>query len=63
MSAKTAARISDTHSCPISGHAPNPIASGSPNVILEGMPVATVGDTCSCGASITEGALLSNDYF
>jgi len=55
MSAKPAARISDTHACPMSGHAPNPIASGSPDVIFEGMPVATVGDTCSCGASITEG--------
>ncbi len=31
--AKPAARVSDTHSCPISGHAPNPIAAGSGNVI------------------------------
>ncbi|QXH47785.1 PAAR domain-containing protein [Pseudomonas xanthosomatis] len=53
--AKPAARVSDTHSCPIPGHVPNPIAAGSGDVIAEGMPVATVGHACACGGAITQG--------
>lgn len=62
--AKPAARVSDTHSCPIPGHAPNPIAAGSGDVIAEGMPtvfvngqpVAYLGSPTSHGGSIISGA-------
>lgn len=53
--AKPAARLSDTHSCPIPGHGSNPIAVGSPDVLFNNLPAARVGDTSNCGGAITEG--------
>ena len=53
--AKPAARLSDTHSCPIPGHSSNPIAVGSPDVLFNNLPAARVGDTSSCGGAISEG--------
>lgn len=53
--AKPAARLSDTHSCPIPGHGSNPIAVGSPDVLFNNLPAARVGDTSNCGGAISEG--------
>lgn len=44
-----AARISDSHTCPIpTPHVGGPISSGSATVIVEGRPAARVGDAAIC---------------
>lgn len=60
--AKPAARLSDTHACPLPGHGSNPIAVGSADVLFNNLPAARVGDSSSCGGAITqgEGSILVN---
>lgn len=55
MSGKPAARVSDPTTCPIPGHGTNPIASGSPDVFFDGLAAARVGDTCTCGQTLSGG--------
>jgi uncharacterized Zn-binding protein involved in type VI secretion len=55
MAKKPAATLGDMHSCPIKGHGTTPIVSGSGQT-LNGKPIALVGDTTGCGATIIEGA-------
>src|SRR5690606_19964398 len=55
MAGKPAARVTDTHACPIPGHGPNPIAVGSPDVLFNNLPAARVGDTSGCGGAIAQG--------
>lgn len=55
MSGKPAARLSDTNSCPLPGHGGNPIATGSADILINNLPTARVGDTTSCGDTITVG--------
>ncbi len=50
----SACRVGDPFDCPI--HGAQTIASGSPNVENEGKGIARVGDTTTCGASITTGS-------
>jgi uncharacterized Zn-binding protein involved in type VI secretion len=50
-----AARVGDTHSCPLSGHGIRPIASGSSKVTIQGAPAARTGDITGCGASLVAG--------
>ncbi|MGH1450162.1 MAG: PAAR domain-containing protein [Pseudomonadaceae bacterium] len=50
-----AARLGDMHQCPRSGHGPSPIISASSDTLINGMGAARVGDTCGCGAVITQG--------
>jgi uncharacterized Zn-binding protein involved in type VI secretion len=50
-----AARVGDTHLCPI--HGPNAIVSGSPDTIFNGRLAARVGDMTACGAPIVTGSL------
>jgi len=55
MAAKSAARLSDTNNCPRTGHGANPIATGSPDVLINYLPTARVGDSTSCGDTISVG--------
>ncbi|NCB57632.1 MAG: hypothetical protein EOM46_09030 [Gammaproteobacteria bacterium] len=50
------ARASDSHACPQKGHSVNTISSGSDDVFINGLPVARVGDSTSCGATIVAGS-------
>jgi uncharacterized Zn-binding protein involved in type VI secretion len=50
-----AARVGDSHSCPLRGHGTTPIASGSGKVTIQGAPAARTGDTTGCGASLIAG--------
>lgn len=50
------ARASDSHACPQKGHSVNTISSGSDDVFINGLPVARVGDSTSCGATIVTGS-------
>ena len=48
-----AARIGDTHTCPMVNpgpvpHVGGPISLGAPTVMIGGMPAARVGDMCVC---------------
>ena len=49
-------RVSDSHTCPQKGHSVNAISSGSGDVFINGLPVARVGDSTSCGATIVAGS-------
>lgn len=51
---KPTARLTDTHACPI--HGPNPIVKVGSRSTCDGLPVATVGDTTACGATIITGS-------
>lgn len=51
-----AARISDLHTCPKTGHTINAIESGEDTVLINGLPAATVGSVTSCGATIITGS-------
>ena len=51
---KPAARLTDTHTCPI--HGPNPIVGVSTPSTCDGLPIARVGDTTACGATILVGS-------
>lgn len=48
------AKLGDRVACSCKG-GPHRIVSGSPTTTLRGIPVARVGDTSSCGASIVTG--------
>jgi uncharacterized Zn-binding protein involved in type VI secretion len=50
-----AARVGDSHSCPLRGHGVKPIASGSGKVMIQGAPAARTGDATACGASLVAG--------
>lgn len=50
-----AARLGDSHSCPVPTHGVTPIASGSAKVSICGSPAARQGDTTACGASLISG--------
>lgn len=52
------ARLGDPHACPI--HGPNVITSGGIGIV-DGKPVARIGDSCACGASIVQGSSQSTD--
>ncbi|MFY0634776.1 MAG: PAAR domain-containing protein [Vannielia sp.] len=49
-----AARLGDSHACPKCG--PNTIVTASGGPLREGTPVALVGDTTACGATILTGS-------
>lgn len=51
---KRIARVGDRVACSCKG-GPHRIVSGSSTTMLQGIPVARVGDTSSCGASIVTG--------
>lgn len=50
-----AARVGDSHSCPLQGHGVKPIVSGSGKVTIQGAPAARTGDATGCGASLIAG--------
>lgn len=50
-----AARVGDSHSCPLQGHGVKPIVSGSGKVTIQGKAAARTGDTTACGASLVAG--------
>jgi uncharacterized Zn-binding protein involved in type VI secretion len=50
-----AARVGDSHSCPLRGHGTRPIASGSGKVTIQGARAARTGDVTGCGASLIAG--------
>ncbi|PAU56082.1 PAAR domain-containing protein, partial [Pseudomonas indica] len=52
MSGKPAARQGDAVTCPVCGKAI--VASGSSDVTFEHQPAARAGDTCTCGAPLTQ---------
>lgn len=51
-----AARVTDKHVCPKTGHTINAIESGEDTVLINGLPAATVGSVTSCGATIITGS-------
>jgi uncharacterized Zn-binding protein involved in type VI secretion len=51
-----AARVTDKHVCPKTGHTINAVASGEDTVLINGLPAATVGSVTSCGATIITGS-------
>lgn len=55
---KPVARVGDTHVCP--NHGTNKIIAGG-GAKIDGKPVARLGDSCACGATIIEGSSLSTD--
>lgn len=52
------ARIGDVHVCPL--HGPNAIVSCG-KALVGGLPVARMGDTTACGATILKGSTLCLD--
>ncbi len=60
---KPAARLSDTHTCPMvnpdeSPHVGGPVSSGDTTVLIGNMPAARIGDSATCTGpsdSITTG--------
>ena len=52
------ARVGDKHVCPICG--PNVITSGGTS-LCDNKPVARVGDTTACGATIVLGSSMVNE--
>lgn len=53
MAAKPVTRLTDLHVCPI--HGTNAIITGAETVIINDLPMARVGDTTACGATIISG--------
>lgn len=51
-----AARIGDSHACPVTGHSVNAIVSGESSVLINGQAAATIGSSTACGASIVSGS-------
>jgi len=51
---KPVARLGDKHICP--AHGPNTIVTVASSSTCDNLPVATVGDTTSCGATIITGS-------
>lgn len=56
VNGKKAARLGDSHSCPLPGHGVTSIVTGSATVMINGQPAARVGDVTGCGATIVEGS-------
>lgn len=54
------ARVGDTHICGNPSHAPNMVTSGGQSLV-DGRAVARKGDSCACGAIITQGSSQSKD--
>lgn len=48
-----AARKTDDHTCPMTGHVGGPITGGSSNVRIEGLEAARVGDPAQCTGAPT----------
>lgn len=53
MALKGVARLTDVHVCPV--HGTNAITSGSSTINVNALPLARVGDTTACGATIVTG--------
>jgi len=51
MSGKPAARLGDAVACPKCGT--TALVQGSSNVFFDGLPAATLGHACSCGAAVS----------
>ena len=45
--------VGHNHTCPKYGHPGGPIASGQSACTINGVPVAVVGDTCTCHGTDT----------
>jgi uncharacterized Zn-binding protein involved in type VI secretion len=58
IAGKPAARIGDSHSCPIPRHGTTVIIPSGPvsTLLIAGQPVARMGDQTGCGATIVEAA-------
>ena len=52
------ARLGDDHVCPL--HGPNKIVTGGKSLI-DGKPVARLGDSTACGATIVVGSMNGRD--
>jgi len=50
-----AARVGDTHACPMPNHGTTPIVTGSAKVVIVGAPAVRAGDTTACGAALLPG--------
>jgi uncharacterized Zn-binding protein involved in type VI secretion len=50
------AHLGTIHVCPIPKHPPTPIFPGNPSVRVEGKPIATIGTSAGCGASVVTGS-------
>ncbi|MEH3021980.1 MAG: DUF2235 domain-containing protein [Pseudomonas oryzihabitans] len=59
MSGKPAARLGDAVACPTCGT--TALVQGSPNVFFDGLPAATLGHACGCGATLS-GAVIPNVF-
>ncbi|KTS73849.1 hypothetical protein NS274_19665 [Pseudomonas oryzihabitans] len=59
MSGKPAARLGDAVACPKCGT--TALVQGSSNVFFDGLPAATLGHACGCGAAIS-GAVIPNVF-
>lgn len=51
---KPVARLGDQHTCP--AHGPNAIVGVSTASKCDNLPIATIGDTTACGATIITGS-------
>ena len=47
------ALVGHNHTCPLYGHGGGPINSGQSSCTINGVPVAVVGDTCTCKGTDT----------
>ncbi len=52
------ARLTDKHDCPL--HGINAIVTGG-TATADGLPIARVGDSTACGATIIVGSSMAND--
>ncbi|MEL6886703.1 MAG: PAAR domain-containing protein [Pseudomonadota bacterium] len=52
------ARVGDKHACPLC-KVVTPIIAGSPTATADGRPVARVGDSTACGATIVKGSSMA----
>ncbi len=59
MSGKPAARLGDAVACPTCGT--TALVQGSSNVFFDGLPAATLGHACGCGATLS-GAVIPNVF-
>lgn len=55
IAGQPAARVGDTHTCPLPAHGTTPIVAGSSKVRICGSPAARAGDTTACGAGLVVG--------
>ncbi len=52
------ARVTDKHVCPLC-KVVTPIIKGSPNHTADNLPIARVGDSTACGATIIKGSSMA----